>query len=455
MRTIVLFLFFLALIFSVANDEIGNGNIKNVQINSSGFSTWYGVCGQSSSAPTITTKLNATPGNSSCYTFMMGTDSCTYGVIDTVYLLFSNSSDSIVSLSPGNITKLDYFINRIGANATATFKNTTSFNIQGYGSIKSVPLVYTNSQPPNTFPMGYMQDQNGNIVLATPILNDQKGFNGSLFDFQLMLPTMDGNSTTYYITVAKSCILSPYQPPASGGGGGTHTPFYNTNHTSISCTCGELSSEGKCINYQCCSNEVCTAKEYCDISNGKKGGICKSIHGCGTIVNHTLIPYECGNTTLCPICPTNYQCINNKCMLYLIKAKNETVVGEPVNIKVTENGLPCVFCVLTVYYQDGSLFSLKVNKDGVLAIIFTKAGTYLFTLLKDEKVVSSLQINILQKTVPNKELTLESQQEPMPSDVLSIIFFIIFFVIILYIIRKLIKYLLNNKKKKDDHNEKK
>ena len=55
------------------------------------------------------------------------------------------------------------------------------------------------------FREGYLQDQDGNLVFITPTVNAQPGFNGSLFDFQAILPTQKGAPVSYFAGADLSC----------------------------------------------------------------------------------------------------------------------------------------------------------------------------------------------------------------------------------------------------------
>jgi hypothetical protein len=234
MRIPLLLLFFACVAFAQSVPTEG-GNISAVNATQDSNSTWHGVCGQASASPFTPVTVSAAPGNITCLTINTGSASCAYGVMD-LFLLFSNSSTAITSLSRGNLTVLDDFIASNTQNASSTFVMSTTFDTANFGTITGVPTTYTNSFVPATFRLGYLQDQAQNLVFITDIVSDQAGFNGSLFDFQLMLPTMNGTPVDYYLTVDLSCNPppgtngTPSQPP--GGGGGTHTPYYNqTNIT--------------------------------------------------------------------------------------------------------------------------------------------------------------------------------------------------------------------------------
>ncbi len=224
--TALLFLILLSIAYAQVGTE--GGNVSAVNASQDSNSTWHGVCGQASASPFAPVTLTATPGNLTCLTISTGSASCANGV-DALFLLFSNSSTSIISLSRGNQTTLDDFIARNSQNATSTFTMSTTFDTGAFGTITGVPTTYTSSSIPATFRLGYLQDQADNLVFITGIVADQAGFNGSLFDFQLMLPTRNGTDVDYYLTVDLLCNPTNGTPPhpPTGGGGGTHTPYWN------------------------------------------------------------------------------------------------------------------------------------------------------------------------------------------------------------------------------------
>jgi len=264
-RFFIFFIFIVSLSFAQASDSTEGGNITDVNANATQNSSWYGVCGQASILSAVPMTITAIPGGVECLTIRTGSVSCDFGV-RRLNLLFSNSSGGITSLRPGDLTMLDAFINRPAENATKTFLYSSSFGTAHHGTLSGVPTTYTRASNPTSFPLGYLQDQDNNLVFITPVVNDQPGFNGSSFDFQLMLPTRDGTNTDYYVTVDLLCISLPPQ-----GGGGTHTPYYNVTLPPM---------------YECYSDADCDEDEYCDIPAGQPGGTCRPnpVPGCDIIL---------------------------------------------------------------------------------------------------------------------------------------------------------------------------
>ena len=115
----------------------------------------------------------------------------------------------------GHLPTLDAFIPNSEESATNTFPFSVTYQTS-FGAVTAVPTTYTNAAIPVAFRMGYVQDQNDNIVIITQVTDNRIGYDGDPYDFQAMLPT-DGTNTTYYVTVDLTCV--PVGPRPSGGGG--------------------------------------------------------------------------------------------------------------------------------------------------------------------------------------------------------------------------------------------
>jgi len=223
----LLFVFFLFAMLGIAFAQAGShitegGNVSGTNISIDQNSTWHGVVGRISGSQQSIAMLNAVPGHIT--TIKTGVQSCEYG-IDILNLLFSNSPTKIISLSRGDLSVLDAFINRPRENGTVTLVFSKTFRT-GYGTITGVPTTYTSSYIPQAFAMGYLQDQEGNIVIIAPVVHNELGFNGSSFDFQLMLTTRNGTPTMYYLTIDRVC-----NPPKEGGG--SDIPYYQEEESEI------------------------------------------------------------------------------------------------------------------------------------------------------------------------------------------------------------------------------
>lgn len=266
---------FLALLLAglsaAGNDTTGSGNITTANVALPHNTSWHAVVGTLSPLPQTPYSVNATPGNITGAVLNSSSGTFPYGVNGSIWLLFSNSTAPILSLSAGNLTLLDQFIGNRTDNASATFTSFTTFTIGNF-TIPNVPTAYTNAPNGTAFRMGYLVDQNGSIVIAAQAVNGSTGFNGSRFDFQLMLPSMNGTPAEYYLTViAQGRLQPPPVPPAPTptkppqGAGGTKTPYWPekrnvTNITNITnvtpCIseiyCGEWSPCVDGFRYQSC-----------------------------------------------------------------------------------------------------------------------------------------------------------------------------------------------------------
>lgn len=214
MRTLLIFFLFIS--FCFAQVVADPGNIINVNTSIQVSSIWYSIVGEVSDASAIQFSIQASPGVVETFEIPTGSNSCV-GTIENLHIIFSNSSDQITNLYRGNLSLLDTFINSTNQSATSTFPFSTSYQTS-FGVITGVPTTYTYAQFPNTFRLGYLQDQNGNFIFITDVVENQFGFNGSVFDYQMILPT-NGSNITYYSSIDLTCI-APTRPPTSQGGGG-------------------------------------------------------------------------------------------------------------------------------------------------------------------------------------------------------------------------------------------
>jgi hypothetical protein len=437
MRAPLTLLFFVCAAFAQGYDSTEGGNITALNASSGYNSTWHGACGQASTAAFVPVSINATPGDTACLTVNTGAGVCTSGV-ERLYLLFSNSSSMITSLSAGNLTALDAFINREGQNGSSTFVLSTTFETANFGTIGAVPTTYTNPPVPATFRLGYLTDQAGNLVFITPVVEDQAGFNGSLFDFQLMLPTNNGTPTMYYAGIDLACNPQPptnVTPPGpGGGGGGTHTPYYPPSPPvpPVECLCGEVVN-GTCVEYECCSDDGCAGTEYCDIPAGGRGGVCRPVEGCGVAENHALIPYQCGTGPACPPCAEGFVCQNHTCTAYGLEGPDTGFIGSNVTIEASENGGPCAFCGIEVVDPAGNRLMGRTDANGTLRIPLTIQGIYTVTLFEGGTPLKSMNITALPVTKPQEPEKPVAKVEEL---CLPWLVLVILLAIVIYLVRK-------------------
>src|SRR3989344_3261159 len=167
----LIFLFSLASLQSAAGSNLtegGNITLSNITLAQSN-STWHGICGAVSGSAFSNVTINATPGTVDCaFTIATGSSGCAAGANST-NLLLSNSSQNFTTLSAGNLPALDDFINRGTQNGSNTFTSSRTFETAGWGSITSVPTAYTEPASQQDFPLGYLNDADGNLVFITPV----------------------------------------------------------------------------------------------------------------------------------------------------------------------------------------------------------------------------------------------------------------------------------------------
>ena len=273
----------------LAQADTEGGNVSGVDAAANVTSAWHAVVGQTSGAAAVPLTIVATPDNITYHVINTGANSCTYGV-SVLNLLFSNSSSSITSLSRGNLSVLDSFMNRIGDNGSSTLPLSTSFTTS-YGTITGVPTTYTNAHIANMFRMGYLNDQNGNIVMITPVVDDGQGYNGSLFDFQLMLPTQNISPTPYYLTVDLECKSKPHKPP--------HEEECDSDND---CDEDEICWQHNCVRIPCtepsdCPSDMTCKNGWCSEWECEERSDCDEDEAC---VDHLCVRLLCEEPSDCP-----------------------------------------------------------------------------------------------------------------------------------------------------------
>jgi hypothetical protein len=276
-KTPYLMLFAFALLLSLhvyAVVTIHSGDIAVLNIGAENETVWFGLVGNTSRAPFTRLDINATPGDISYRTIRIGDDSCPENKTKFINMIFTNSSTSIVDIFPGSLSTLDRFINRFTQSGTNTFRNRSTFTTR-FGRMSGVPTTYTNSPIPGNFPLGYFQDQNGNLVFITTVMLNQTGFSGIPFDYQVMLPTNDGNSTMYYFRLDVYCNNPPPSPPKR--------PTDPINYTK---------EKNETPETPAAPNETCVSQIYCgDFSaceDGFKTQECVDISGCSDMKSYIM-----------------------------------------------------------------------------------------------------------------------------------------------------------------------
>ena len=217
-------LFLLPFVFAQGSIEAQGGNISALAIfGSSQTPYWQGFAGDVFFIPPSSTSVNATGSyvNLSDLRFELPCNPLSI----SGFIVFSNSSSPPSVFNAGNLTLLDSFmVGSYDDSGSKTFTKKTTFIIGG-SIVNNVPTTYTyvNSSSQNSsFREGYFNDAKNNLVFATEFQQDLTGYNGSKFDFQVMLPTPRYGSIIYYVSGALN-VTCPVQPTPQGGGGVHYT----------------------------------------------------------------------------------------------------------------------------------------------------------------------------------------------------------------------------------------
>lgn len=155
--------------------------------------------------------------------------------------------------------------------------------------------------------------------------------------------------------------------------------------------CGEdeLCSDHSCSDRpddsECYSDGDCAETQYCEMPvgaapTGAVAGQCRDVGGCGNVVNHTLVPYRCGNAPDCPICPEGYVCVQNDCLQGNVTCPTTAFAGAQGDCSALQNEEPCVDCDYEVTDPSGGKTSGRTGGNGTFRIPFGSPGTYNVTL---------------------------------------------------------------------------
>ncbi|HSB47446.1 MAG TPA: NosD domain-containing protein [Candidatus Bilamarchaeum sp.] len=193
----------------------------------------------------------------------------------------------------------------------------------------------------------------------------------------------------------------------------------------VVCKCGSVSNHS-CVKYQCCSDSDCPSgqmcqgnqcvpkpectndsdcksADFCDIPANQTGGKCRPVAGCGTVGNHTLVPYAfpygCANSA-CPACPLGYSCRDNTCLLRNITCPETGFIGTSVTCNATEGNRSCSFCDLTVIKPNGVAVGGRTGENGTYNLTLDFVGKYNVSLLSNGTSVRSIAVTGLAASVP-------------------------------------------------------
>jgi len=234
------------------------GNITELNITLATITpNWQGYTGQVTFSTGLTTPGNVTATGS----FVNGTNIIFQVPANTIsatgFIIFSNSSGSIVNLTAGNLTLLDSIVGTGDDSGSNTFTTNSTFTVLG-NTITGVPTVYTNvnNQSQNvTFREGYFNDAFNNLIFVVAIETDETGFDGSTFDYQSMLAAPNFTSVVYFLFSDLTTVQSV--PAAAGGGSGGRsyrcTQIWNCKSWTA---CGPRGQQYRdCVQTQPCPNQ--------------------------------------------------------------------------------------------------------------------------------------------------------------------------------------------------------
>jgi len=126
----------------------------------------------------------------------------------------------------------------------------------------------------------------------------------------------------------------------------------------------------------CTQDDQCGAGKFCEISPTAASGKCSPIV-CGSVVNHQLVPFECGSEDGCQSCPKPKVCEQNTCHLYGIQCPvTSATVGDTVTCTETKDGAPCNQCNGTFVGPNGGSTPFTTDGDGHFTLNLSQVGTY-------------------------------------------------------------------------------
>ena len=202
-RILALLLFLAPMLHSQA--QVQGGDINWVDVQASQSPVWYGILGRVSPEKAQPLVLEAAPGSLASITINTSESECS-GPADSLDIVFSTAQGTARSLSPGDVALLDRQISDPSQGGNRTFLETSAFSTGIWGTIPDVPTVYLNSQTDKrAFRMGFLQDQDGNFVFISEVNKNQAGFDGSVADFEAMLPAIGGKVTEYFAQADLKC----------------------------------------------------------------------------------------------------------------------------------------------------------------------------------------------------------------------------------------------------------
>ncbi|MBU1758366.1 carboxypeptidase-like regulatory domain-containing protein [Patescibacteria group bacterium] len=193
----------------------------------------------------------------------------------------------------------------------------------------------------------------------------------------------------------------------------------------VPCDCGVVSSH-QCAEYECCANSDCPQgqvcqnhectepqgctsdgdcepTEYCDIPVGAASGLCMPVTGCGEVVDHVLVPYECGDDPNCQECPEGFICVNYECVESSMEGPDNGFVGDDAEFTGKKGDEVCANCDVEVTDPTGQKWTGKTDENGGFVLPLTMEGPYTIVLLENGKELAATVINAIPKSTPTDE----------------------------------------------------
>ena len=221
MRSAFAALLLFGMLFAQVATEGGNvtqmdvGGIDNSQI-------WDGVYGNVILGAGTTYAHTVNGGDTVLSNLVAQSPPCNYTSI-RMAIIAVNDTAATIPYSAGNLPQLDAFIGA-SQNGSSTFTSTSTFQLNAQ-SISGVPTTYTyvDNASSTDFRMGYLNDAAGNLVFVAVVVDDRPDWNGTLSDYQVMLPNNAGAPVqyTYWVDVNYTCAGNVTPPP----GHHTHSLF--------------------------------------------------------------------------------------------------------------------------------------------------------------------------------------------------------------------------------------
>jgi len=216
-KSTVLVLLISSLVFAQIDTE--GGNVSELDLTHYFQSArWAGFFGDVTLGGGLSYLVPANGNNITLLDVIAQQPPCDYSSIN-MHIIAINDTNLTPSLIPGNLSILDSLTGNSSENGSNTFTLTESFTLSS-GTYPGVPTTYTYADNASSasFRQGYFNDGAGNLIFVADIVTDMPDWNGSLSDYQIMLPT-NGSEKNYTIwgDVAYSCISPP-----DDEGGDTH-----------------------------------------------------------------------------------------------------------------------------------------------------------------------------------------------------------------------------------------